>query len=81
MLARLKSDTAYLTLIHNLYEGNESLVKGAELLDFELYNMIEDIGEAEDVAEKYPEIFEEMKHLLITEYNALLEGSHIWSRE
>ncbi len=33
------------------------------------------------VAEKYPEIFEEMKHLLISEYSALLEGSYIWSRE
>lgn len=81
MLARLKNDTAYLPLIHNLYEGNIVLVKEAELADFELYNMIEDIEEADNVAEKYPEIFEEMKPLLITEYSELLEGSHIWSRK
>jgi hypothetical protein len=43
MLARLKNDTAYLPVIHNLYEGNEVLVKEAELEDFELYNMTEDI--------------------------------------
>lgn len=81
MLARLKKDTAYLPKIDNLYDGNESLVKDAMLVDFELYNMDEDIDESENVAEKYPEIFEEIKNLLISEYNALLEGSYIWSKE
>jgi arylsulfatase A len=80
MPARLKNDTSYLPLIHNLYDGNEALAKQAELVDFELYNMNEDIEEAENVAEKYPEIFEAMKTLLKMEYRDLLEGSHIWSR-
>ncbi|WP_114749663.1 sulfatase family protein [Pleomorphovibrio marinus] len=80
ILARLKTDSTYLPLTHNLYEGNEALVKQAHLVDFELYNMNEDIKEAEDVAEKYPEELEEMKYLLKVEYNNLLEGSHIWSR-
>jgi hypothetical protein len=81
ILARMKNDTTYLPLIHNLYEGNEELVKQAHLVDFELYNMNEDIEEAENVAEKYPEQFEEMKKLVKIEYSKLLEGSYVWSRE
>jgi arylsulfatase A len=81
ILARLKNDTSYLPLIHNLYDGNEALAKQAEVVDFELYNMNVDIEEAENVAEKHPEKFEEMKTLLKIEYRDLLEGSHIWSRE
>ncbi|MBW6536322.1 MAG: sulfatase-like hydrolase/transferase [Mariniphaga sp.] len=81
ILTRLKNDTTYLPLIHNLYEGNEELVKQAHLVDFELYNMNEDIKEAENVAEKYPEQFEEMKKLVKIEYSKLVEGSYVWSRE
>jgi hypothetical protein len=43
--------------------------------------MNEDIKEAGNVAEKYPEELEEMKYLLKMEYNNLLEGSYVWSRE
>ena len=80
ILARMKTDTTYLPLIHNLYEENEELVKQAHLVDFELYNMNEDIKEAENVAEKYPEQFEEMKKLMKIEYRKLVEGSYVWSR-
>ena len=81
ILARLKNDTTYLPKIDNLYDGNESLVKQASLVDFELYHMNTDVEEAENVAEKYPEKLDEMKDLLIKEYSKLLEGSVIWSRE
>ncbi|HYX08236.1 MAG TPA: sulfatase-like hydrolase/transferase [Bacteroidales bacterium] len=81
ILARLKNDTTYLPKMDNLYDGNETLVRKAGLVDFELYNMNEDIEEAMNVAEKYPEKFEEMKNLLKTEYSELLKESHIWSRE
>jgi arylsulfatase A len=81
ILCRLKSDTTYLPMINNLYTGNEGFVKEAELTDFELYNMNKDIGEVENVAEKYPEVLEEMKELLGVEYAALLEDSHVWKRE
>jgi arylsulfatase A len=81
ILARMKNDSSYLPLIHNLYDGNEALAKQAEVVDFELYKMNEDIEEAENVAEKYPGKFEEMKNLLKIEYRDLLEGSHIWTRE
>ncbi len=81
ILARMKDDTTYLPQIHNLYGGNQSLVMKAGLVDFELYNMNEDMEEAENVAEKYPEKFEEMKNLLKMEYSKLLKESYIWSRE
>ncbi len=81
VLARLKSDTAYLPLVHNLYDGNESMVKEAELVDFEIYNMNADIDESDNVAEQYPEIFGKMKELMKTEYGNLLEESHVWSRK
>ena len=80
ILCRLKKDTI-LPMINNLYAGNEAFVKEAELVDFELYNMNEDISEAENVAAKYPEVFEKMKLQLKSEYAGLLEGSFIWERE
>ncbi|MCC5929183.1 MAG: sulfatase-like hydrolase/transferase [Cyclobacteriaceae bacterium] len=80
ILARMKADSTYLPLIHNLYDGNKDLVKQADLVDFELYNMNEDIKEAENVAEKYTEQFEEMKKLVKTEYSKLVKGSYVWSR-
>lgn len=81
ILSRLESDTAYLPKLNNIYNGNEVLVKEAELADFVLYNMKEDIGEAKNVATNYPEVFEEMKEQLKIEYAALLGGSHVWSRK
>ena len=64
-------------MINNLYNGNENFVKEAELIDFELYNMKEDISEAENLANRYPEVFEKMKAQLKSEYAGLLEGSFI----
>jgi arylsulfatase A len=80
IMCRLKSDTTYLDNFHNIYDGNEAFVKEADLTDFVLYNMKEDTGEAENVASKYPDIFEEMKAQLLSEYADLLEGSFVWKR-
>jgi hypothetical protein len=41
----------------------------------------EDISEADNVAAKYPKVFEKMKEKLKFEYAELLVGSHIWKRE
>lgn len=80
IMCQLKSDTAYLPKIMNLYDGNEAMVKQAELTDFVLFDMKEDIGEAEDVSEKFPEVFDKMKEKLKVEYAALLDESHVWVR-
>jgi hypothetical protein len=42
--------------------------------------MKEDISKADNNEEKYFEVFEEMKELLISEYAALLDESHVWER-
>ncbi len=81
IMCRLKSDTTTLGHIHNLYEGNEKLVKEAKMVDFELYNMRSDISETENVAQKYPEVFKNMKEKFTSEYAALLNESHIWKRK
>jgi arylsulfatase A len=80
IMCRLKHDTAYVERFHNIYEGNEVAVKSAELTDFVLYNMKEDLTESRNVSEKYPEEFEKMKALLKSEYGALVDGSHVWKR-
>lgn len=79
IMCRLKNDTI-LPMINNLYTGNEARIKEAEMVDFELYNMKADMREAHNVAAKNPEVFEEMKTQLKSEYAELLEGSFIWSR-
>lgn len=81
ILCRLKTDTAYLGHIHNLYEGNEKLVKEAKMVDFELYSMKNDMGETNDVAQQYPEVFHQMVKEFKAEYAALLKDSYIWKRE
>ncbi|WP_020526228.1 sulfatase family protein [Flexithrix dorotheae] len=80
MMAMLKNDTTYLPKINNLYDGNEAFVKEAELTDFVLFNMKNDKSETENVASKYPEVFEEEKKRLKEEYAKLLADSHIWKR-
>ena len=81
IMASLKGDTATMVRLHNIYDGNLDMIKDAELTDFVLYNMKEDISEAVNVADKYPEVFDEMKDLLKSEYAALLEESHVWKRD
>lgn len=80
IMARLKNDSKYLNRLNNLYTGNEDFVKGFVLSDFELYNIKNDIGEQKDLAKTSMEKLEEMRTLLVSEYNDLLEDSHIWKR-
>lgn len=81
IMCRLKNDSTYLPKILNLYDGNEALIKQAEMTDFALYNMKSDMSESEDLSANYPEVFEEMISLLKSEYGTLLEGSHVWKRK
>ena len=81
ILASLKSETATMVRLHNIYDGNLDMIKNAELTDFVLCNMKEDIREAEDVSLIHPEVFEEMKGMLKSEYATLVNESHIWRRD
>ncbi|WP_372935816.1 sulfatase-like hydrolase/transferase [Seonamhaeicola sp.] len=81
ILARIEANGKTLPRIHNLYDGNEALVKNAKLVDHVLFNLKNDIDESEDLSTQKPEVFKEMKELLEVEYKKLLDGSHIWVRE
>ena len=80
IMARLESDNKVLPNIHNLYDGNEAFVKNAELTNFVLFNLKNDISESEDLASKAPEVFEKMKAEFLVQYKDLLNESHIWVR-
>ncbi len=81
IMCKLKNDTTILPKINNLYNGNESFVKDAELVDFVMYDMKHQMDEATDVSAHYPDVFDRMKSQLHEEYAKLLEGSFIWKRE
>ncbi len=78
IMARLKNEKGYLPKVNNLTSQNEAMVKGAEMADFSLYNMKVDMSESVDVANENPEVLKEMKELLYSEYENLLNDSHIW---
>jgi arylsulfatase A len=81
ILARIKSEDTTMVRLHNIYDGNLAMIKNAELADFALYNMKDDIHEAEDLSDKEPQVLEEMKERLKSEYAELLEGSFVWERK
>lgn len=81
IMSRLKTGPSYLPKLENIYEGNVSLVKGAELTDFTLYNLKMDKSESEDLSGKYPDVFERMTDKLKREYGKLLADSYIWKRD
>lgn len=66
--------------IHNLYDGNEEMVKNAKLTDFVLFNLKNDVTESEDLSTKNPEVFKRIKKEFEIQYKDLLDGSHIWVR-
>ncbi len=80
IMARIEANGETLGKIHNLYDGNEALVKNAELVDFVMFNLEQDINESEDLKDKEPEVFNTMKLAFQKEYKKLLDESHIWVR-
>ncbi|MFR9649311.1 MAG: sulfatase-like hydrolase/transferase [Rikenellaceae bacterium] len=81
MLATLTCDGEVMPRYNNLYDGNIEFVKGAKLENFSLYNIREDIGESNDLSQIDKKNFRKVKKQFIKEYERLLEGSHVWSRD
>ncbi|WP_405296598.1 sulfatase-like hydrolase/transferase [Algibacter sp. Ld11] len=81
ILASIEADGKALPNIHNLYDGNEALVKNAKLINHVLFNLKQDINESEDLSSTKAEVFQIMKKALEIEYKNLLDESHIWVRE
>lgn len=80
IMGSITSDGEKLPNIHNLYNGNEDLVKNAKLTDLVLFNLKNDINESENVAVQESEVFERMTKEFKAEYRKLLDESHIWIR-
>ena len=76
MLAQL--DGGDLPKLQNVHAGNLELVEQAELTDFELYRVDEDIDESENLIDHEKEVAARLKARLNEQYRALLKDSHIW---
>ena len=62
----------------NVTSENEAKVKAAELSDFQIFNVSKDVGESNDLSASNPEKLAELTQRLKTQYQELLDGSHIW---
>ena len=62
----------------NVTSENEAKVKAAELSDFQIFNISKDVGESNDLSASNPEKLAELTQRLKTQYQELLDGSHIW---
>ena len=80
-MAKLTVNNEDLYKYQNLHTGNIDGVRSAQLTDFLLFKIDNDIAEEQEVATKYPDELERMKALLLENYQDLLEGSHIWQRD
>jgi arylsulfatase A len=61
-----------------LNEQTEGDFKSAEPIEFQLYNLRDDIGETRDLAANQPEKFNEMKALLLAKYHEVRAESPTW---
>jgi len=59
---------------------DEAEVKAAKLFDFEIYKITDDIGESEDLSDSNPEKLAELTQRLKTNYQELVDGSHVWPK-
>lgn len=73
VLAKLNIEKAV-----NVTGKNEAEVKAAELSDFQIFKITEDLAESNDLSAQMPEKLAELKQRLILNYKQLLDGSHIW---
>ena len=62
----------------NVTSDNEAVVKAAKMSDFQIFKIGDDIGESNDLSSSMPEKLSELTQRLKTQYQELLDGSHIW---
>ena len=79
MLAQL--DSGKFKKFNNLHEGNVDKVRQAKLSDFELYDLSNDAGETNNLFDPENAQHEKLKELMISSYQDLLDGSHVWKKE
>lgn len=76
VLARL--DGGELPRFQNLTTRNLSRVEGAKLTDLEIYDMSQDTGEQNNLADSDSELAERLGDRLDAAYRELVSGSHVW---
>jgi arylsulfatase A len=75
VLAKLDLDRKY----QNLNDKNIAEIKAAKFIDFEIYNIMEDIHEDNDLVSEKPGGKNKLKKKLEKYYVELLEDSHVWA--
>jgi arylsulfatase A len=63
---------------HSLSAEQMTWLKTAELVDFELYNLRDDIGEQNDLAQQEPALFESMKAKMLEMHQDILADGPQW---
>lgn len=59
--------------------SNEAQIKAATLTNFQLFNVVEDVGERNDLAASHPAKLAELTKRLKVRYQELLNDSHVWT--
>jgi arylsulfatase A len=77
MLAKL--DHGKLHKVSNVFGGNHDVIKAAELTDFELYRISDDVHEDNNLYPVAKESFELQKQMQ-AHYSELMRDSHVWTR-
>ncbi|GAA4458856.1 sulfatase-like hydrolase/transferase [Novipirellula rosea] len=62
----------------NVTTENEAEVKAAELSDFQIFRITNDVDESNDLSASMPEKLDELSKRLKANYHDLLNDSHIW---
>ena len=68
-----------IAIARTIDRSNESQIKAATLSNFQLFNVVEDIGERNDLAASHPEKLAELTKRLKFHYQELLNDSHVWT--
>ncbi|QDT66074.1 sulfatase-like hydrolase/transferase [Calycomorphotria hydatis] len=63
---------------NNINQQSQEILKTAKLVDFELYRIADDIGERNEVSEKYPDVAAKMKQQLLSRYRGMQAESPTW---
>jgi hypothetical protein len=66
---------------NGINDKNIERIRSATLTDFELYQVTQDIGEAQNVIEQHPQEAARLKEKLEEIYKDLVETSHYWKTE
>ena len=78
LLASLRSKDGKNIRIKSLNKNNYNLIKTAELVDFELYDIADDTNESLNLASKEPDELIRLSKIMRMMFDEVLEDSKIW---